>query len=96
MLQGNFAMCHHIDQRMEVMEQHMQIVRHNQEFLNSQQDEPLLEFLNVPIYAPIPDTYASLTPVELAAFAIGPTRAPVDNDDDEEEANDDGETEDNR
>jgi hypothetical protein len=52
----------------------------------------------VPVYPPIPDPYASLTPAELAAFGIGPSCAPAgsddDDDDEEEEANDDKETED--
>jgi hypothetical protein len=46
---------------------------------------------------PIPDSYASLTPAELAAFSTCPSRAPADydNDDDDEEAdNDDEETKD--
>jgi hypothetical protein len=46
------------------------------------------------VYPPIPDAYASLTLTELAAFGIGPSRAPADYDDDEEVANDDEETED--
>jgi hypothetical protein len=48
----------------------------------------------VPVYPPVADSYASLTPAELATFGIGPSYAPTDNDDDEEEANDDEETED--
>jgi hypothetical protein len=40
------------------------------------------------VYPPVPDPYASLTPTELAAFGIGPSRSPVDSDDEEEEAND--------
>jgi hypothetical protein len=45
----------------------------------------------VPVYPPIPGTYASPTPTELAAFGIGSAHA---QDDDDEEANDDEETED--
>jgi hypothetical protein len=71
-----FAMCHRTDQRMDMMECHL--------------DEP--------VYPPVLDPYASLTPNELAAFGIGPSHAPAGNDDDddgdEEEANDDEETED--
>jgi hypothetical protein len=45
----------------------------------------------VPVFPPIPDPYASLTPTELVAFGIGPSRAPAgyNDDDDEEEAGDD-------
>jgi hypothetical protein len=44
------------------------------------------------IYPLVEDPYASLTPAELAAFGIGPARAPDDdndddNDDEEEVAN---------
>jgi hypothetical protein len=45
----------------------------------------------VPVFPPIPDPYASLTPAELAAFGISLARAPDDDDDDEEEATNDGE-----
>jgi hypothetical protein len=80
---------------MDVMETHLDIVHLNQEIIHIQQDEPLLDFPDVPIYPPVLDPYASLTPVELAAFGIGPSRAPTDYDDeDEEAANDDEETED--
>jgi hypothetical protein len=52
----------------------------------------------VPVYPPAEDPYASLTPVELATFGIGPARTSDDddndNDVDEEAANDDKETED--
>jgi hypothetical protein len=51
----------------------------------------------MPVYPPIDDPYASLTPAELAAFGVGPSYAPADsdnNDDDEEEANNDEEMED--
>jgi hypothetical protein len=80
---------------MDVMETHLDIVHLNQEIIHIQQDEPLLDFPDVPIYPPVLDPYASLTPVELAAFGIDPSRAPADYDDeDEEAANDDEETED--
>jgi hypothetical protein len=50
----------------------------------------------VHVYPLVPDPYASLTPAELAAFGRGPSHAPTDYDDgDEEAANDDEETEDN-
>jgi hypothetical protein len=62
-------------------------VRRNQEIIHSQREEPLQEFPNVPIFLPIPDPYGSLTPVELAAFGIDPTR--VSSDDDDEEMEDD-------
>jgi hypothetical protein len=51
----------------------------------------------MPVYPPVPDTYASLTPAELAAFSIGPARSTAgsdNDDDDEEEANAEEETED--
>jgi hypothetical protein len=71
-------------------------VRCNQEIIHSQWDEPLLEFSGVPIFPPVPNPYASLTPAKLAAFGIGLTRAlDDDNNDDEEVAIDDEETEDN-
>jgi hypothetical protein len=69
-------------------------VRRNQEIIHSQRDEPLLEFLDVPVFPSIPDPYDSLTPTELAAFGIGHARV-LDDDDDEEQADDDKETEDN-
>jgi hypothetical protein len=101
MFRGIFAMCQRTDQRIDVMEQCLQIIRCNQETIHSQRDEPLLEFPDVPVYPPILDPYASLTPTELAAFGIGPAHAPDDDDNDddddeeeEEEANDDEETKD--
>jgi hypothetical protein len=98
MFQGIFAMCRRTDQHLDVIEQHMEIVRHNQEIIHSQWDEPLLEFPDVPVYPPVTDPYASLTPTELAAFGVGPSYAPAgsDDDDDEEEeaAIDDEETKD--
>jgi hypothetical protein len=93
MFRGIFAMCHCTDQHMDVMEQRLQIHRRNQEIIHSQRDELHLEFPDVPIFPPIPDPYASLTPAELATFGIGPARVDDDNDDDDE-ANDDEETED--
>jgi hypothetical protein len=73
---------------MNMMEQRLEIVHRNQEIIHSQRDEPLHEFPDVSIYPPILDPYASLTPIELAAFGIGSSCAPAvyDNDDDEEEA----------
>jgi hypothetical protein len=70
-------------------------VRRNQEIIHSQRDDPLLEFFDVPVFPLVLDPYASLTPVELATFGIGPARALDDDDDDDKEAgNDDKETED--
>jgi hypothetical protein len=63
------------------MDQCLQIVRCNQEIIHSQQDEPLQEFPNVPVFPPIPDPYGSLTPAELAAFTIGPAHVSSDDDD---------------
>jgi hypothetical protein len=100
MFWGIFAMCCHTDQCMNVMGHHLYIVRRNQEIIHSQRDEPVIEFLDEPIYPHIPDPYASLTLAELAAFGIGPSHAHANtNDDDdhngdEEAANDDEETED--
>jgi hypothetical protein len=68
-------------------------VLHNQEIIHSQQDEPLQEFPDVPVFPPIPDPYGSLTPAELATFGIGPARVSSD-DDDEAQANNDEEMED--
>jgi hypothetical protein len=94
MFRGIFALCHRTDQHMDVMEQCLNIVHHNQDTIHSQRDEPLLDFLDMPVYPPVPDPYASLTPTELAAFGLGPSHAPASSDDDEEEANDDEEMED--
>jgi hypothetical protein len=49
----------------------------------------------VPVFPPVPDPYASLTPAELATFGVGPSRAPAgyDDDDDEKAGDDDKETE---
>jgi hypothetical protein len=79
---------------MDIMEQHLQIVRCNQEIIHSQRDEPLLEFPDVHVFSPVPDPYASLTPAKLATFGIGSARLSDDDDDDEEEANDDEEMKD--
>jgi hypothetical protein len=68
-------------------------VRHNQEVIHSQREEPLLGFPNVPIFSPVLDPYASHTPAELATFGISPARVYDDNDD-EEQADDDEEMKD--
>jgi hypothetical protein len=68
-------------------------VRHNQEIIHSQQDEPLQEFPNIPIFPLVPDPYGSLTPAELDAFGIGPARVSSD-DDDEAQTDDEEETKD--
>jgi hypothetical protein len=94
MLRGIFATCRHMDQRLDMMDQCLHIVRRNQEIIHNQRDEPLLEFPDVLVFLPIPDPYASLTPAELASFGIGPARVDDDNDDEEEEANDDEKTKD--
>jgi hypothetical protein len=62
MFRGIFAMYRHSDQCLDVMEQHLQIVRCNQEIIHSQRDEQLQEFSDVPVFPPVPDPYASLTP----------------------------------
>jgi hypothetical protein len=93
MFRGIFAMCRRMDQRLDVMEQRLQIVRRNQEVIHSQRDEPLQEFSDVPVFPPVPDPYASLTPAELVAFNISPAHV-SDDDNDEEQASDDEETED--
>jgi hypothetical protein len=92
MLWGIFATCQRTNQCLDVMDQHLQIVRRNQEIIHSQRNELLHEFPDVPIFPPVPDPYGSLTPAELAAFGIGHTR--VSSDDDEAQANDDEEMED--
>jgi hypothetical protein len=69
------------------MDQRLQIVQRNQEIIHNQQDEPLQEFPDVSVFPPVYDPYGSLTPVELAAFGIGPAR--VSSDDDNEETEDD-------
>jgi hypothetical protein len=86
---GYLCYVHHTDQCMDVMEQHLNIVHRNQDIIHNQRDGPFLDFPDVLVYPPVPDPYASLTPTELAAFGIGPSRSPVDSDDEEEEANDD-------
>jgi hypothetical protein len=70
-------------------------VRRNQEIIHSQRDEPLEKFLDIPVFPPVPDPYGSLTPIELAAFDIGPAHISSD-DDDEPQADDDEETEDDK
>jgi hypothetical protein len=75
------------------MEQHLQIVRRNQEIIHRQRNEPLQEFPDIPVFPPIPNPYGSLTPAELAAFGIVPARVSFD-DDDEAQADDDEEMED--
>jgi hypothetical protein len=69
------------------MDQRLQIMWCNQEIIHSQQDEPLQEFPDVPVFPPVPNPYGSLTPAELAAFSIGPAR--VSSNDDDEETEDD-------
>jgi hypothetical protein len=78
---------------LDVIDRHLQIVRRNQEIIHSQWDQPLLEFPDVPVFPPIPDPYASLTPAELASFGIDFARVD-DDDDDEELADEDEEMED--
>jgi hypothetical protein len=90
MLRGIFATCQHTDQHLDVMDQHLQIVRRNQEIIHSQWYEPLQEFPDVPIFPPVLDPYGSLTPAKLATFGIGPTHVSSD-DDDEMQANNDEE-----
>jgi hypothetical protein len=51
----------------------------------------------VPVYPPVTDPYALLTPTELATIGVGSSYAPTNNDDDDEDeeaTNDDEETED--
>jgi hypothetical protein len=55
MLWGIFATCRRTDQRLDVMDQRLQIVWCNQEIIHSQWDEPLQEFPNVPVFLPVPD-----------------------------------------
>jgi hypothetical protein len=76
------------------MYQRIQIVRRNQEIIQSQRDELLQEFPDVSVFPLVSDPYGSLTPTELAAFGIGPARVSLDDDDeaqvdDEEEMEDD-------
>jgi hypothetical protein len=91
MFWGIFTMCCRIDQRMEVIEQRIQIVRCKQEIIHSQRDDPLLEFPGVPVFPPVPYPYVSLTPTELAAFGIGPAHVSGDDDDDDSEETEDDE-----
>jgi hypothetical protein len=96
MFWGIFAMCRHTDQHMDMVKQRLEIVHHIQEIIHSQQNEPLLEFPDAPVYPSALDPYALLTLAELAAFGIGPSCAPANYDDDEEVGNDDEETEDDK
>jgi hypothetical protein len=93
MLYGIFATCWRTNQRLDVMDQRLQIVRRNQKIIHSQRDEALQKFPDVPVFPSVPDPYGSLTPAELTAFGIGPTRVSSD-DDDEAHADDEEETED--
>jgi hypothetical protein len=63
------------------MDQHLQIVRRNQEIIHSQRNESLQEFPDVPVFPLVPDPYGSLTPTKLAAFGIGPVHVSSDDDD---------------
>jgi hypothetical protein len=54
MFQGIFTICHRFDQRLDVIEKHIEIVHRNQEIIHSQRDEPLQEFLDVPVFPAIP------------------------------------------
>jgi hypothetical protein len=92
MLRGIFATCRRTDQRLDVMDQCLQIVLRNQEIIHSQRDEPLQKFPDIPIFSLVPGPYDSLAPAELAAFSIGPTHVSSD-DDDEAQPDDDEETE---
>jgi hypothetical protein len=92
MLRGIFATCRRTDQRLDVMDQCLQIVLRNQEIIHSQRDEPLQKFPDIPIFSLVPGPYGSLAPAELAAFSIGPTHISSD-DDDEAQPDDDEETE---
>jgi hypothetical protein len=93
MLRGIFAICWCTDQHLDVMDLRLQIVWCNQEIIHSQQNEPLQEFPDVPVFPPVPDPYSSLTPAELAAFGIDPARVSSD-DANEAQADDDEEMED--
>jgi hypothetical protein len=93
MLQGIFATCWCTDQRLDVMDQCLQIMRRNQEIIHNQRDKSLQEFPDVPIFPSVPDPYSSLTPAEFTAFGIGPTHISSD-DDEEARADDDEEMED--
>jgi hypothetical protein len=93
MLWGNFATCWCTDQCLDVMDQCLQIMRRNQEIIHSQRDKRHQEFLDVPVFLPVPDPYGSLTPAEFAAFGIGHAHVSLD-DNNEAQADDDEETED--
>jgi hypothetical protein len=94
MLWGIFATCRCTDQRLDVMDQRLQIVRCNQEIIHSQWDEPLQEFPDDPVFPPVPNPYGSLTSTELAAFGNGSAHV-SSNDNDEVQADNDDEMEDN-
>jgi hypothetical protein len=81
MLWGIFATCRRTNQRLDVMDQRLQIVRCNQEIIHSQRDKPLQEFSDAPIFPPVPDPYGSLTLAKLAAFGIGPAHVSSDDND---------------
>jgi hypothetical protein len=72
------------------MDQCLQIMRRNQEIIHREQDEPLQEFPDIPIFSPVPDPYGSLTPAELAAFGISPDRVSSDDDDEAQAIDDEG------
>jgi hypothetical protein len=54
MLRGIFTTCRRTNHHLDVMDQRLQIVQRNQEIIHSQQDEPLQEFPDVPVFPPIP------------------------------------------
>jgi hypothetical protein len=81
MLWGIFVTCQRTDLHLDVMDQRLQIVRRSQKIIHSQQDEPVQEFPDVPIFPLVLDPYGSLTPAELAAFGIGSARVFSDDDD---------------
>jgi hypothetical protein len=81
MLWGIFVTCQRTDQHLDVMDQRLQIVRRSQKIIHSQQDEPVQEFPDIPIFPLVLDPYGSLTPVELATFGIGSARVFSDDDD---------------
>jgi hypothetical protein len=93
MIRGIFAICWRTDQRLDVMDQRLQIARCNQEIIHSQWGEPLQVFPDVPVFPPVPDPYGSLTLAKLVVFDIGSAHLSFD-DDDEAQADDDEETED--
>jgi hypothetical protein len=54
MFQGIFTICHRFDLRLDVIEKRIEIVHRNQEIIHNQRDEPLQEFLDVPVFPAIP------------------------------------------